>query len=67
MTSHWLNWEAIVRWIYIEVYLGSDLGGPWKTHREQEELFLEGVLYLSEKKLDVFFVTLNKSEKDYSG
>jgi hypothetical protein len=28
--------------------------------------FREGVLYLSERKLDVFFVTLNKSEKDYS-
>lgn len=26
----------------------------------------EGVLYLEEKKLDVFFITLNKSEKDYS-
>lgn len=28
--------------------------------------FQEGVLYLQEKNLDVFFVTLNKSEKDYS-
>ncbi len=26
----------------------------------------EGVKYLSEKKIDVFFITLNKSEKDYS-
>lgn len=26
----------------------------------------EGVLYLEDKKLDVFFITLNKSEKDYS-
>lgn len=28
--------------------------------------FREGVLHISEMKLDVFFVTLNKSEKDYS-
>jgi len=36
-------------------------------HTEQKRSsFLEGVLYLAEKKLDVFFVTLNKSEKDYS-
>ena len=26
----------------------------------------EGVKYLSDKKLDVFFITLNKSDKDYS-
>nr|WP_242877439.1 DUF3427 domain-containing protein [Desulfosporosinus sp. BG] len=36
-------------------------------HSEQKRSsFREGVLYLAEKKLDVFFVTLNKSEKDYS-
>ncbi|HUS90030.1 MAG TPA: DUF3427 domain-containing protein [Desulfosporosinus sp.] len=36
-------------------------------HTEQERShFREGVLYLAEKSLDVFFVTLNKSEKDYS-
>lgn len=28
--------------------------------------FREGVLYLQDKNLDVFFITLNKSEKDYS-
>jgi hypothetical protein len=28
--------------------------------------FREGVKYFREKKLDAFFVTLNKSEKDYS-
>ncbi len=28
--------------------------------------FQEGVLYLPDKGLDVFFVTLNKSDKDYS-
>lgn len=36
-------------------------------HTEQKRSsFREGVLYLDENKLDVFFVTLNKSEKDYS-
>lgn len=33
---------------------------------EKKSHFLEGVLYLKEKELDAFFVTLNKSEKDYS-
>ncbi|EGW38292.1 DEAD/DEAH box helicase [Desulfosporosinus sp. OT] len=38
-----------------------------RKHTEQKRSsFREGVLYLAEKKLDVFFVTLNKSEKDYS-
>lgn len=36
-------------------------------HTEQKRSsFRKGVLYLAEKKLDVFFVTLNKFEKDYS-
>jgi len=36
-------------------------------HTEQKRSsFREGALYLAEKNLDVFFVTLNKSEKDYS-
>ncbi len=36
-------------------------------HTEQKRKhFREGVLYLRDKKLDVFFVTLNKSDKDYS-
>lgn len=37
-----------------------------KHTEKKKSSFREGVLYLSEKKLDVFFVTLNKSEKDYS-
>jgi len=37
-----------------------------KHTENKKSSFREGVLYLSEKKLDVFFVTLNKSEKDYS-
>jgi len=39
------------------------LGKHTETKRSH---FREGVLYLAEKGLDVFFVTLNKSEKDYS-
>ncbi|KLU60159.1 UvrABC system protein B [Peptococcaceae bacterium CEB3] len=35
------------------------------TERKRSH-FREGVLYLPEERLDVFFVTLNKSEKDYS-
>ena len=37
-----------------------------KHTENKKSSFREGVLYLSEKKLDVFVVTLNKSEKDYS-
>jgi len=33
---------------------------------QKRKHFQEGVLYLKEKNLDVFFVTLNKSDKDYS-
>lgn len=39
------------------------LGRHTEKHRKH---FQEGVLYLQEKDLDVFFVTLNKSDKDYS-
>jgi len=36
-------------------------------HTEQKKSsFREGALYFAEQNLDVFFVTLNKSEKDYS-
>ena len=36
-------------------------------HTEQKRSsFREGVLYLAKKSLDVFFVTMNKFEKDYS-
>ncbi|MHB8127218.1 MAG: DUF3427 domain-containing protein [Desulfitobacteriaceae bacterium] len=37
-----------------------------KHTEKKKSSFREGVLYLAEKSLDVFFVTLNKSEKDYS-
>ncbi|KJR46371.1 ATPase [Desulfosporosinus sp. I2] len=37
-----------------------------KHTEEKRSSFREGVIYLAEKNLDVFFVTLNKSEKDYS-
>lgn len=33
---------------------------------EKKSSFREGVLYLKDKKTDMFFITLNKSEKDYS-
>ncbi|MHB8076696.1 DUF3427 domain-containing protein [Desulfosporosinus fructosivorans] len=37
-----------------------------KHTEEKRSSFREGVIYLAEKNLDVFFVTLNKSEKEYS-
>jgi len=39
------------------------LGRHTSIHRTH---FQEGVLYLQQKGLDIFFVTLNKSDKDYS-
>ncbi|MBP1925270.1 superfamily II DNA or RNA helicase [Sedimentibacter acidaminivorans] len=33
---------------------------------DKKSSFREGVLYLKDKKTDMFFITLNKSEKDYS-
>lgn len=33
---------------------------------EKTPAFREGVKYFDDKKLDIFFITLNKSEKDYS-
>ncbi|MDF2504375.1 DEAD/DEAH box helicase [Clostridium sp.] len=33
---------------------------------EKKSSFREGVLYLKDKKTDIFFITLNKSEKEYS-
>jgi len=33
---------------------------------DKKSPFREGVLYLKDKKTDMFFITLNKSEKDYS-
>lgn len=35
-------------------------------NKEQSPAFREGVKYFDEKKLDIFFITLNKSEKDFS-
>ena len=37
-----------------------------KHTESKRNAFREGVMYLPEKNLDVFFITLNKSEKDYS-
>lgn len=38
--------------------------GYWNA--EKAPTFREGVLYLREKATDIFFITLNKSEKDFS-
>lgn len=39
----------------------------FEEHRlHYKSSFKEGVKYFKEKKTDIFFVTLNKSEKDYS-
>lgn len=35
-------------------------------NEEKTPAFREGVKYFDDKKLDIFFITLNKSEKDYS-
>lgn len=38
--------------------------GYW--NEEKAQTFREGVLYLPDDKTDIFFITLNKSEKDFS-
>ncbi|KJR45973.1 Protein export cytoplasm protein SecA ATPase RNA helicase [Desulfosporosinus sp. I2] len=48
-----------------KVYKSTSKALGKHTERKRSP-FREGVLNLAEKKLDVFFVTLNKSEKDYS-
>ncbi|HCX64551.1 MAG TPA: NgoFVII family restriction endonuclease, partial [Eubacteriaceae bacterium] len=62
--------------IFIEPYVSLGLHGKYSTaqilaafgyyNEEKKPSFREGVLYLKEKNTDVFFITLNKSEKDYS-
>ena len=34
--------------------------------RDSSPSFREGVKYFKDKNLDIFFITLNKSEKDFS-
>ena len=52
--------------LYCAYTLDQILSALGKHTGEKKSHFQECVLYLHEKKLDVFFVTLNKSEKDYS-
>ncbi len=52
--------------LYCTYTLDQILAALGKHTDMKRSSFREGVLYLSEKNLDVFFVTLNKSEKDYS-
>lgn len=48
-------------------YTLSQVLAALRKHTEiKKSSFREGVLYIPERNLDVFFVTLNKSEKDYS-
>ncbi|MGM0844994.1 MAG: DUF3427 domain-containing protein [Bacillota bacterium] len=42
------------------------LAGFNYNNEEQSPAFREGVKYFKDKKLDIFFITLNKSEKDFS-
>ena len=52
--------------LYCSYTMDQILVALGKHTEKKKSSFREGVLYLSEKKLDVFFATLNKSEKDYS-
>ena len=52
--------------LVLQLYPGPDTG-CLRSHTERKRKhFQEGVLYLPDKGLEVFFVTLNKSDKDYS-
>lgn len=52
--------------LYCSYTLDQILVALGKHTEQKRSHFREGVLYIAEKDLDVFFVTLNKSEKDYS-
>jgi len=52
--------------LYCSYTLDQILVALGKHTEKKKSSFREGVLYLAEKNLDVFFVTLNKSTKDYS-
>jgi len=52
--------------LYCSYTLDQVLVALGRHTERQRKHFQEGVLYLKEAGLDVFFVTLNKSDKDYS-
>jgi hypothetical protein len=58
--------NAIPLDLYCSYTLDQILAALGKHTEKRKSPFREGVLYLADLKLDVFFVTLNKSEKDYS-
>lgn len=48
-------------------YSMAEILAAFEEHKlDKKSSFREGVLYLNDKKTDMFFITLNKSEKDYS-
>ena len=52
--------------LYCSYTFNQILVGLGKHTEQKKSSFREGALYFAEQNLDVFFVTLNKSEKDYS-
>lgn len=52
--------------LHCQYSLGEILLGLGRWSFEKRPSFREGVLHMPEKKLDVFFVTLQKTEADYS-
>lgn len=52
--------------LYCSYTLDQILVALGRHTEKKRKHFQEGVLYLKERDLDVFFVTLNKSDKDYS-
>ncbi|MDD4437326.1 MAG: DUF3427 domain-containing protein, partial [Tissierellia bacterium] len=52
--------------LYCSYTLDQILVALGRHTEKKRKHFQEGVLYLKERELDVFFVTLNKSDKDYS-
>ena len=58
--------KAIPLDLYCSYTSDQILAALGKHTEKRKSPFREGVLYLADQQLDVFFVTLNKSEKDYS-
>lgn len=61
-TNLWM-WALIVRWTYTAPIPATNCWWRWTL---KPATVREGVKWLPEKQLDVFFVTLNKADKDYS-
>ncbi|WP_458413802.1 DUF3427 domain-containing protein [Schinkia sp. CFF1] len=63
--DHDLNFECPLR-VHCSYSTNQILAALGYYNEEKSPAFREGVKYFQDKHLDIFFITLNKSEKDFS-